>query len=92
MPSAAERSGNFNDVCPATSQLITPQGGGNAGFNRAQYPDCPAQQNLGLEPVNGQYVPFSVPYYKNQLFDNNHTFLNRNAAIFRSYALAPGAL
>ncbi len=89
VPSAAERKGNFSDVCPAAGQLIAPQGGGNAGFNRAQYPDCPAQQNLGLEPVNGQYVPFSVPYYKNQLFDNNHSFLNRNAAIILGTGIIP---
>ncbi|MGA2132558.1 MAG: TonB-dependent receptor [Bryobacteraceae bacterium] len=41
VPSLAERSGNFNDVCPGQSGQGTPV------FSRTKYPDCPAQfQNL----------------------------------------------
>jgi hypothetical protein len=44
VPSAAERSGNFSDVCPA--------GHGGGYFLAAQYPDCP-----GTVPAGGANVP-----------------------------------
>jgi hypothetical protein len=47
VPSNAERSGNFSDVCPADETLvITTQ-------NKSLYPDCPV---LGFSANTGQYV------------------------------------
>ena len=37
VPSLAERSGNFGDVCPAAAV------GSSVSFPRAQYPDCPTE-------------------------------------------------
>ncbi|HEY2548613.1 MAG TPA: carboxypeptidase-like regulatory domain-containing protein [Candidatus Acidoferrum sp.] len=46
VPSNAERTGNFSDVCPADKTLqITTQ-------NKALYPDCPV---AGFNPSTGQY-------------------------------------
>ncbi len=41
VPSAAERSGNFSDVCPFVTPPIGPIPGGQATFSRAKFPDCP---------------------------------------------------
>ena len=47
VPSAAERSGNFSDVCPGDKTLIiTTQ-------NKPLYPDCPV---VGFNSNTGQYV------------------------------------
>jgi hypothetical protein len=41
VPSAAERAGNFSDVCPFVTPPIGATPGGQANFTRAKYPDCP---------------------------------------------------
>ena len=55
VPSAAERGGNFSDVCP----LVLP--GFQTDFTRSAYPDCPAfgkDQNTGKpETYPGNQVP-----------------------------------
>jgi Carboxypeptidase regulatory-like domain/TonB-dependent Receptor Plug Domain len=55
VPSLAERSGNFSDVCP----LVLP--GLQADFSRSAYPDCPAvgtDQNTGKpQTFPGNQVP-----------------------------------
>jgi len=45
VPSLAERSGNFNDLCPS--------GGGIQSFSRRKYPDCPAVAVAGAD-VSGE--------------------------------------
>jgi hypothetical protein len=41
VPSAAERSGNFSDVCPFVLPPVGATPGGQATFSRAKFPDCP---------------------------------------------------
>jgi hypothetical protein len=41
VPSAAERSGNFSDVCPFVTPPIGATPGGQTTFSRAKFPDCP---------------------------------------------------
>jgi hypothetical protein len=50
VPTLAERSGNFNDVCPFELP------GQAAPFHRQSYPDCPAATYTGL---GDQYVPYA---------------------------------
>ncbi|MGC2270491.1 MAG: carboxypeptidase regulatory-like domain-containing protein [Candidatus Sulfotelmatobacter sp.] len=50
VPTLAERSGNFNDVCPfELPGQATP-------FHRQQYPDCPAATYTG---IGDQYLPYT---------------------------------
>ncbi len=53
VPTLQQRSGLFNDVCPATSP------GGSVTFLRAQYPDCPAASSSGvtLATFPGNQIP-----------------------------------
>ena len=60
VPSLAERSGNFSDVCP----FATPGQGGAPGatvfFSRSKYPDCPGipTSTIGqIETFPGNQVP-----------------------------------
>lgn len=48
VPSAAERNGDFNDVCPSSAS--------NPKVNLVAYPDCPA-------PGGGQYFPYNQLNY-----------------------------
>ena len=41
VPSAAERTGNFSDVCPFVPPAAGGLPGGQANFSRSKYPDCP---------------------------------------------------
>lgn len=41
VPSAAERSGNFSDVCPFVLPPVGGIPGGQATFSRTKFPDCP---------------------------------------------------
>ncbi|MBV9762736.1 MAG: carboxypeptidase regulatory-like domain-containing protein [Acidobacteriaceae bacterium] len=88
VPSVAEASGNFSDVCPAKSQLVTPDGGGPKVFVKSQWPDCPGT-NLGPEAINGNYVDVYQPYGKNQLFAPGFRYLNRNAALILASGIIP---
>jgi len=58
VPSVAERSGNFSDVCPS------PKSPGYPYINRSIYPDCPAQpssyEHLGLGVFSGGVYPFNT--------------------------------
>ena len=51
VPSAAERNGNFSDVCPATHST--------AAFSPSQYPDCPGINNgyALLQTLPGNRLP-----------------------------------
>ncbi len=53
VPTMAQRSGIFNDVCPPVSP------GGQATFLRAAYPDCPAASSSGvtLSTFPGNQIP-----------------------------------
>ena len=53
VPTMAQRSGNFTDVCPPVSP------GGQATFLRAAYPDCPAASSSGvtLSTFPGNQIP-----------------------------------
>jgi hypothetical protein len=44
VPSMAERSGDFSDVCPAVAN------GESVAFSRAQYPDCPSEPSYTGKP------------------------------------------
>jgi hypothetical protein len=56
VPSAAERSGNFSDVCPAKGGFFYQQA--PVGYNVAKtYPDCPGTATAGL---NGTAPPGSL--------------------------------
>lgn len=50
VPTAAERSGDFSDLCP----VFVP--GGNNTLNTAQYPDCPHAPNEGNGIIPGRSV------------------------------------
>jgi hypothetical protein len=56
VPTMAQRSGIFNDVCPPVSP------GGQATFLRAQYPDCPAASSSGvtLSTFPGNQIPIDT--------------------------------
>jgi hypothetical protein len=62
VPTAAERSGNFSDLCPATGaqfQRDDPTGAAGPFF-----PDCPAA-SLGI--LNGNQIQFYNPFPNNQV-------------------------
>lgn len=46
VPSAAEQSGNFSDVCPYVIPPMNGLPGGSTSFSRNQYPDCPGISNI----------------------------------------------
>jgi len=49
VPSVAERSGNFSDVCPFVLPPVGPIQGGQATFSRASFPDCPGISNANVK-------------------------------------------
>lgn len=65
VPSLAERSGNFNDVCPAFNDPRVKAGG---SFYRSDFPDCPAESS-------GQLVGTL------QLFTNNNSLQQSAGAL-----------
>jgi hypothetical protein len=75
VPSMAERSGDFSDVCPPTSAS-----GSIAVFSRSKYPDCPAS---GFNP---QGLFFTFP--SNQI-NNYYSLLNRNAVAILNTGVIP---
>ena len=59
-PSAAERSGNFSDVCPFVLPPMGAVPGGQATFSRSKYPDCPgipASTGGQFQTYPGNIVP-----------------------------------
>ena len=77
VPSVAERSGNFNDVCPAVGSPSYPL------FSRASYPDCPAY----IRPSPNTY-PKDFAFAGNQLAGEQGT-LDRNAVAILNTGLIP---
>jgi hypothetical protein len=59
VPTLAERSGNFNDVCPFTLP------GTQSNFLRQQYPDCPSAGQVGSNQL--------ATYFGNQLGQTSST-------------------
>ena len=62
VPSAAERSGNFSDVCPFVLPPVGDIPGGQANFFRSKYPDCPGipttSGGTGKNQGETQYVTY----------------------------------
>ena len=57
VPSLAERSGDFSDVCPAYNSPTSPAPG---IFSRAQWPDCPSAG------TSSQFFGYQVAFPNNQ--------------------------
>jgi hypothetical protein len=55
VPSAAERTGDFSDVCPANTSV---------NFDTSAFPDCPYQPNSLGQPAG---PTFATPFVNNQL-------------------------
>jgi hypothetical protein len=53
VPTATERTGNFNDVCPSI-----PSAAATGGFSRLQYPDCPGTSGTHTERGILRWVNF----------------------------------
>jgi hypothetical protein len=53
VPTAAERTGDFNDVCPSIAAA-----GATGGFSRQQYPDCPGMAGTHTERGILRWVNF----------------------------------
>jgi Carboxypeptidase regulatory-like domain len=71
VPTAAERAGNFFDVCP------TPIPGGSGTFSPAQYPDCP---QAGVANITSFNSSVGATYYAGQQVPVDYT----SAAILNS--------
>ena len=78
VPSMAERSGDFSDVCPASSAKGYPR------FLRTQYPDCPSTVTVGTiyNPTTGYAFP------SNQI-NSNFSLLDRNAVAILNSGVIP---
>lgn len=57
VPSLAERSGNFSDVCPFTLAGQNGIPGDQVDFTRSKYPDCPGRSNAGAKGI-GHFLTF----------------------------------
>lgn len=60
VPSAAERNGNFSDVCPFVTPPVGAIPGGQTTFSRAKFPDCPgipASTQNQFQTYPGNIVP-----------------------------------
>ncbi len=70
VPTVAERSGDFSDVCPT----LTPTSGSSPTFSPTAYPDCPQGSSNGLSqgvvlpPYVGNTVP--VDYISQAILDS----------------------
>jgi hypothetical protein len=62
VPTMAERSGNFSDVCP----VLVP--GGSFTFNPAAFPDCPQGPQMNSAPTIGRTV--SVNYTSSAILNS----------------------
>jgi hypothetical protein len=89
VPSAAERAGNFSDVCPSGSQLY------QGAFFRTSpmagipaFPDCPARPGGFGPTVNG--VQGFIPFAKNKIFSPGSGFFpNPNTAAMLGTGIIP---
>ena len=54
VPSAAEQSGNFSDVCPFVNPPMNGLPGSSTTFIRSQYPDCPGILTQTVDPKTKQ--------------------------------------
>jgi hypothetical protein len=57
VPSAAERGGNFSDVCPYTLAASNGLPGNQVAFSRAKFPDCPGINNSSAGGV-GSFLTY----------------------------------
>jgi carboxypeptidase family protein len=57
VPSVAERSGNFSDVCPYALAASNGLQGNQVAFTRAKYPDCPGINNSSAGGV-GSFLTY----------------------------------
>ena len=68
VPSAAERNGDFSDVCPSASQFYTAADGSKNFFRTPPapgvktYPDCPGLAATASPTISGQVV--STPWFR----------------------------
>ena len=78
VPSMAERSGDFSDVCPAPGSKNYPL------FPRTQYPDCPSTVTVGTlnNPTKGYAFP-------NNQINSYNSLLDRNAVAILNSGIIP---
>jgi hypothetical protein len=74
VPSLAERSGDFSDVCPAVAN------GEGASFSRTAYPDCPSE---GTSTPSGGYPSNRLNY------PGTSVSINQNAAALLGAGIIP---
>jgi hypothetical protein len=77
VPSLAERTGNFSDVCPFVPPGVGGIPGGQTTFTRKQYPDCP------------QIAPDATHVGKFFTFPGNQVPIDPNAQIIMNSGLIP---
>src|SRR5579872_107995 len=77
VPSAAEQSGNFSDVCPFVTPALGGLQGGTTTFSRSKYPDCP-----GISSSNQKLGTFIT-------FPGNIVPIDHNAAAIMSTNIIP---
>src|SRR5580658_8415751 len=78
VPSMAERSGDFSDVCPASTNKGYPK------FLRTQYPDCPSTVTVGT--LNNPTTGYAFP--DNQI-NSYFSLLDRNAVAILNSGVIP---
>ncbi|MGA2591575.1 MAG: carboxypeptidase regulatory-like domain-containing protein [Bryobacteraceae bacterium] len=76
VPSVAERSGNFSDVCPAPGSSQYP------AFQRSKYPDCPS---IGGDTSKFGYL---LAFPNNQI-NGPYSVLDRNAVAILNSGIMP---
>ena len=75
VPSPAERTGNFSDVCPFTEPALGGASGQSVEFQRSAFPDCPGTAGVDLG------------YF--QTFPGNQVPIDPNAASLLNTGLIP---
>ncbi|HYA24131.1 MAG TPA: carboxypeptidase regulatory-like domain-containing protein [Terriglobales bacterium] len=78
VPSVAERSGNFSDVCPYTQAASNGVQGTQVSFTRAKYPDCPGINNSSAGGI-GSFLTYP----------GNVVAIDPNASILLSTNIIP---
>ncbi len=84
VPSTAERSGNFSDVCPFVLPPVGGTPGGQANFTRANYPDCP-----GIPTSSGGTGNGGQPIAQFETYPGNIIPIDPNAAAILSTNIIP---
>ncbi len=78
VPSMAERTGNFSDVCPASTNKGYPE------FLRTAYPDCPSTVTVGT--LNNPTTGYAFP---NNQINSYYSLLDRNAVAILNSGVIP---